>query len=280
MKTVIDHNCVSFWIIKHVNVRLTSILYKCINWGSDLNRDNTDKSLSCDFSHFAILREKKQTAATSSNSVFVASHHNSESYGRKTPPAADLLPFCGPLLVKHDIIVRIIIACLRAQLCHLHHFPSVPFIPSPPQPWPAARSWQMHADFCSCALTCRLGVNETWGASSRAAKKRGPYLESDRSPAARFGPHKGRLNVAWHTDLLLLLRCSIFLWRVCNPVDLRNRSNWLQDLCYQSVRKHFVIISRLLQLLTNYVKSRISGWKSQVWKTHNIFFQFMKKWLH
>lgn len=43
--------------------------------------------------------------------------------------ACCLLPFCGPLLVKHDIIVCIIIACLGAQLCHLHHFPSVLFIP-------------------------------------------------------------------------------------------------------------------------------------------------------
>lgn len=38
----------------------------------------------------------------------------------------------------------------------------------------AAPRWQMRADSCSCALTCRLRVNETWGTSSRPAKKRGP----------------------------------------------------------------------------------------------------------
>lgn len=135
----------------------------------------------------------------------------------------------------------IIIACLRAQLCHSHHFPSVLFISA--CPGAAARLWQMHADFCSCALTCRLRVNETWGASSRAAKKGGPPRERP-LPAARFGPHKGRRCVAWHTDPVLLLRCSILLWRVCNPFDR------LEQLIPGSVRS---VISA--QAFSDYIRS-------------------------
>lgn len=39
--------------------------------------------------------------------------------------------------------------------------------------WLATLLWQMYADFCSCALTCWLRVNETWDATSPPAKKRG-----------------------------------------------------------------------------------------------------------
>lgn len=120
-----------------------------------------------------------------------------------------------------------------------------PLVPLLPRITPAIQLWQMYADFCSCALTCWLRVNETWGASSRAAKKRGP-LQSGHSRQRGLATQKGAGMLPDTLTWFLLLRYNILLWRVCNP--LTSLKNWLQDsFTAFSAHKHSLIILRFIE---------------------------------
>lgn len=118
------------------------------------------------------------------------------------------------------------------------------FIPA--CPGAAARLWQMHADFCSCALTCRLRVNETWGASSRAAKKGGPSFERDRSQPLGLGHTNGG---GMSPDTLTRFCCLDAAYYFEEFVILVTSSNnWLQDPSgVLSAHKHSLIILRQIQ---------------------------------
>lgn len=145
-------------------------------------------------------------------------------------------------------------------LSAIHPFPP---LPGPDRPLGSDRCMQISAAALS-PVGWELMRREV--PAAERLKKRGPSGERPQ-PAAHFGPHKGRLNVAWHTNLVLLLGCSILLWRVCNPVDL------LEQLITGSVRRviseeafsEYVAAATTLAT-SSYVKSRISGWKSQVKK--------------
>lgn len=62
--------------------------------------------------------------------------------------------------------------CLEGQLCHL----SLPFLCLSR----ATLLWQMYADFCSCALTCWVRVNETWDVTIWLAKIKGGLFRGQR----------------------------------------------------------------------------------------------------
>lgn len=85
------------------------------------------------------------------------------------------------LFVKHPSTICVFMATAVSLMNPPPHPPllSSPRLPAVlPALWLAAVLWQMYADLCSCALTCRPGVNGMWVVTSRPGQKKGgPFTE-------------------------------------------------------------------------------------------------------